>query len=270
LLACRDQAKGEAALRRLRNDAAGEELAADLAELVLLDLASLDSVRRVAEDQLARGLALDGLVNNAGVMAPLQRLETRDGFELQFGTNVLGHFALTCRLMPLLRSRVVTVASIAHLQGSIDFDDLQSRKSYNPIRAYRQSKLADVMFAFELERRLRASGSQVVSIGVHPGVAKTNLFRVGNSKGLAKVGEFLVRETIGLFLGSGRDGAVPTVFAATAPEARGGEYYGPQGFREMRGGDVGPAIVAAAARDAAAQQRLWEVCAELTGVDLTG
>jgi len=270
LLACRDRAKGEAARRRLRIDAAGDGSAAGKAELVLLDLGWLDSVRQVAEDQLARGLALDGLINNAGVMAPLRRLETKDGFELQFGTNMLGHFALTCRLMPLVRSRVVTVSSIAHKRGWIDFDDLQSKRSYGPERSYAQSKLANVMFAFELERRLRASGSQAASIGVHPGVAKTNLFKVGSSKGLAKVAEFIVHETIGLLLGSGLDGALPTIYAATSPDADGGGYYGPQGFQEMRGGDVGPAIVAAAARDVTAQQRLWEVCAELTGVDLAG
>jgi NAD(P)-dependent dehydrogenase (short-subunit alcohol dehydrogenase family) len=268
VMACRDRAKGEAALEKLKVDAAGPDSAADRAELVVLDLASLDSVRSVAEDAVSRGIQIDGLINNAGVMTPPKRLETRDGFELQFGTNVLGHFALTCRMMPIVKARVVTVSSIAHKSGRINFDDLQSRQSYGPLRAYQQSKLGDVMFTLELERRLRAAGSSVLSIGVHPGVALTNLFKVGDGTGLAGAAQGFIRMLIGTLMGSGLDGALPTVYAATAPEAVGGGYYGPQGFQEMRGGDVGPAFVSAAARDVAAQQRLWEVCAELTGVDL--
>jgi len=268
LLACRDRAKGEAALRQLKVDAAGPESAAGAAELVMLDLASLDSVRRVAEDLVARGVAIDCLINNAGVMAPIKRLETKDGFEVQFGTNVLGHYALTFRLMPIVKSRVVTLASIAHKQGRIAFEDLQAVKSYNPMRTYQQSKLANLMFTFELERKLRAAGSGVISIGVHPGVAKTNLFKVGSSKGVARVAEVVVQTSLGVLFGSAADGAIPTIFAATSPDARGGGYYGPQGFKEMRGGDVGPADVAKAAQDVAAQERLWGVCAELTGVDL--
>jgi NAD(P)-dependent dehydrogenase (short-subunit alcohol dehydrogenase family) len=267
MLACRDRAKGEAAVRQLTVDAAGPESAAGAAELLLLDLASLDSVDRVAEALLARGLAIDGLINNAGVMAPVRRHETKDGFELQFGTNVLGHYALTCRLMPIVKSRVVTVSSIAHKRGRLAFEDLQSVKSYGPKRAYEQSKLGDLMFAFELERRLRAAGSAVISIGVHPGVAKTNLFKIGGSKGLGRVAELVVQTSLGVLFGSAQDGAVPTIFAATSPDAKGGGYYGPQGFREMRGGDVGPAFVATAAQDVAAQRRLWGVCAELTGLD---
>ncbi len=244
LLACRDRAKGEAALRQLKVDAAGSA-----AELVVLDLASLDSVRRVAEDLVARGVAIDGLINNAGVMAPVRRQETKDGFEVQFGTNVLGHYALTCRLMPIVKSRVVTVASIAHKRGRIEFDDLQSVKSYGPKRTYEQSKLGNVLFTFELERRLRATGSAVSSIGVHPGVAKTNLFKLGSGTALGGVAQATVRTFIGMFLGSGSDGAVPTIYAATSPDAQGGGYYGTQGFQEMRGGDVGPAFVAKAAQD---------------------
>jgi len=268
VLACRDRAKGEAALKQLRVDAAGPESAAGAAEVIVLDLASLESVRRVAEDLVGLGVAFDGLINNAGVMAPSKRLQTKDGFEVQFGTNVLGHFALTCRMMPIVKARVVTLASIAHKQGRIAFEDLQSQKSYNPMRAYQQSKLGDVMFAFELERRLRAAGSAVISIAVHPGVARTNLFKIGSSKGLGRVAELVLQTSLGVLFGSGPDGAVPTVFAATSPDAKGGAYYGPQGFKEMRGGDVGPAFVSQAAQDVAAQGRLWGVCAELTGVDL--
>lgn len=268
MLACRDRAKGEAAVRQLNADAAGPESAAGQAELIVLDLASLDSVRRVAEELVARGVAIDGLINNAGIMANPKRLETKDGFELQFGTNVLGHFALTCRLMPIVKVRVVTLSSIAHKEGRIAFEDLQSKQRYSPMRAYQQSKLGDLMFAMELERRLRAAGSAVISIGVHPGVAQTTLFKIGSSTGMAAVAEKVLQTSLGVLFGSAQDGALPTVFAATSSDAKGGGYYGPQGFREMRGGDVGPAVVAKAAQDAAAQRRLWQVCAELTGVDL--
>ena len=279
VMACRDRAKGEAALRQLRTDAGGAESAAGEAELVLLDLASLDSVRTVAQAEVQKRLPLHGLINNAGVMAPSKRMQTKDGFELQFGTNVLGHFALTCQLLPSLdmghgatledAARVVTLASIAHKRGRIHFDDLQSTKRYSPMGAYQQSKLADLMFAFELERRLRAKMLGVTSIAVHPGVARTNLFKVGSGEGLAGIAEKAIQSMIGLAMNDGPQGALPTLYAATADDAKGGAYYGPQGFLEARGGDVGPAVVSKAAQDVEAQRRLWEVCAKLTGVDLT-
>ena len=274
LLGCRDQSKGDAALARMR----ALDPRAN-AEVVVLDLASLESVRAFAAAELARGVPLDLLINNAGVMAPKQRLETADGFELQFGVNVLGHFALTALLLPaLLRAaakvqgqspRVVTLASIAHKQGRLNFEDLQSTKSYSPMGAYRQSKLADLMFAFELDRRLRAAvppAPGVMSVAAHPGVANTNLFQVGEFSPV----ERLVRRGFGVAIGgllnSGAQGAAPTLFAATAPDAVSGGYYGPQGFLETRGGDVGPAKVAAQALDEAAAARLWSECERLTGV----
>ncbi len=264
VLACRDRARAEAAARQLKVDSGG-----GAAEVIELDLASLDSVRRVAEDLVGRAVVFDGLINNAGVMAPPKRLTTKDGFELQFGTNVLGHYALTCRLLPIVKERVVTLASIAHKRGRIAFEDLQSEKSYKPMPAYQQSKLGDLMFAIELERKLRAAGSGVSSIAVHPGVAKTSLFKIGNGKGLARAAEVVLQTSLGVLFASAEDGALPTVFAATSPDAAGGGYYGPQGFQEMRGGDVGPAFVSATAQDAAAQKRLWDICADLTGVSLT-
>jgi len=270
VLACRDRTRGEAALKQLRVDAVGPASAAGAAELIELDLASLDSVRRVAESVAASGIAVDALINNAGVMAPPKRLETKDGFELQFGTNVLGHFALTCRMLPMVRTSVVTVASIGHKRGRINFDDLQSTRSYNGLAAYYQTKLADLMFALELERRLRAAGSAVKSIAVHPGVAQTKLFKVGSGKGLAGIAEKVIQGSIGLLMNTGPDGALPTIFAAGSPDAQGGGYYGPQGIQETRGSYVGEAIVSKAARDVEAQQRLWGICAELTGVDWPG
>jgi NAD(P)-dependent dehydrogenase (short-subunit alcohol dehydrogenase family) len=207
-------------------------------------------------------------------MAPPKRLQTADGFELQFGTNVLGHFALTGLLMPALelaaetgeRPRVVTIASIAHKRGRLDFDDLQSTKSYGPMRAYQQSKLADLMFAFELDRRLRARSSRVMSVGAHPGVADTNLFQAGDHSSLEKTARTLIGHAIGIVLNTDAEGALATLYAATAATAEDGGYYGPQGFQEMRGEDVGPAKVAPQAGDTAAATRLWQVCEELTGV----
>ncbi len=274
VLACRDRTRGEAALQQLKQEV-GSEAEADL---VLLDLASQASIRQVAEAELASGRNLHGLINNAGVMRPPKRLETKDNFELQFGTNVLGHFALTCRLMPALERsrsayledapRIVTVSSIAHRRAVLNFDDLQQNKGYNPMRAYGQSKLANLMFAFELERRLRIDSKGSVSIAVHPGVAESNLFKIGSSSGIAASLEKIMSGTIGALLNNSLEGALPTLFAATAPEAKGGAYYGPQGFQEMRGGDVGPAFISAAAQEVAAQKRLWQTCQELTGCSL--
>jgi NAD(P)-dependent dehydrogenase (short-subunit alcohol dehydrogenase family) len=273
VLACRDEARGSAALRRIGAEAPGAKL-----ELALLDLASLASVREVAAREVDKGLPLDLLINNAGVMAPPQRLETGEGFELQFGTNVLGHFALTGLLLPALeraaakaqsqaqRPRVVTVASIAHKRGRIDFDDLQGVKKYSPMKAYQQSKLANLMFSFELERRLVARSSGLLSMAAHPGVAETNLFVTGNYPAFELAVRKAMGTLIGAFLNSSAEGALPTLYAATALEAVGGGYYGPQGFQEMRGGDVGDAKVAQQARDEAVAARLWGVCEELTGV----
>ena len=278
VLACRDRARGEAALTRLRTQAAGPGSAADQAELVVLDLASLESVRRVATEEVARHQPLHGLINNAGIFAPSRRQETKDGFELQFGTNVLGPFALTCGLMQAFEMtrgtnladapRVVTVSSIAHKQGHLDFDDLQSKQKYRPRDAYAQSKLADLMFAFELERRSRAQNLGTVSIAVHPGVARSNLFKVGSGQGVARIAEHAIASVVGLTLNSEEDGALPTLFASTAASAQGGAYYGPQGLLEMRGGDVGPAQVAKQALDVDAQRRLWETCEAATGCGL--
>jgi NAD(P)-dependent dehydrogenase (short-subunit alcohol dehydrogenase family) len=270
MLACRDRKRGEAALDRLHNEAHNL-----LAELVILDLASLSSVREFAAQELAKRRPLHVLINNAGVMAPPKRRETADGFELQFGTNVLGHFALTGLLMPALertaaesteRPRIVTLASIAHKRGQLNLDDLQSTRSYSPMKAYQQSKLADLMFAFELDRRLRAASSPLMSIAAHPGVANTNLFKVDESSSIQKVIRNIAAHAIDILLNTDAEGALPTLYAATAAEAESGGYYGPQGFQEMRGEDVGVARVSPQARDAAAAARLWSICEELTGV----
>ena len=275
LLACRDKAKGDRALERLR-----AEVPAASAEVVVLDLASLESVCAFGAAELSLSEPLDLLINNAGVMAPKRRLETKDGFEIQFGTNVLGHFVLTGLLLPALvraavnhpqRPRVVTLSSIAHKQGRLNFDDLQSAKSYGPMVAYRQSKLADLMLAFELGRRLRTAVppiSGVMSVAAHPGVANTNLFQVGEFSAAERVVRRGFGVAIGALLNSEAEGAVPTLFAATSPDVVDGGYYGPQGFQEMRGGDVGVAKVAPQALDQVAAERLWSECERLSGISL--
>jgi NAD(P)-dependent dehydrogenase (short-subunit alcohol dehydrogenase family) len=271
VLACRDAEKGGRALEHLRGEVPDAEV-----EVGVLDLASLGSVRAFAARELERGLPLDLLINNAGVMAPPKRLETADGFELQFGTNVLGHFALTALLLPALERaaanpqtqapRVVMVASIAHKRGRIDFGDLQSTRNYGPMKSYQQSKLADLMLALEMDRRLKAVGSRILANAAHPGVANTNLFQTGERSAPELAIRRLMGRLIGALLNSDEEGALPTLYAAVAAEARGGGYYGPQGFQEMRGGDVGDARIAPQALDRAAAERLWSVCEELTGV----
>ncbi|CAD6557378.1 hypothetical protein LMG28727_06357 [Paraburkholderia kirstenboschensis] len=270
ILACRDRRRGEEALAHLKS-----EVPEASAELAILDLASLASVRSFAQKQLAERRRIDILVSNAGVMAPPKRLETADGFELQFGTNMLGHYALTVLLMPALelaatesrhRPRIVTIASIAHKQGRIDFDDLQSEKHYSPMQSYRQSKLANLMFALELDRRLRAANSRVMSVAAHPGVANTNLFRSGDRSALSRAARSVAGRVIGIALNSESAGALPTLYTATSPHVDGGGYYGPQGFLEARGRRIGEASVARQAMDELTAQRLWQVCESVTQI----
>src|SRR4051794_13647366 len=246
VLACRNTEKGAAAARRMSGDV----------RVRRLDLADLASVRAFAD---ASGGA-DVLVNNAGVMA-IPEKRTADGFEMQIGTNFLGHFALTLLLLPALRDRVVTISSPAHRMGRIDLADLNwEHRTYRRWAAYGQSKLADLMFAFELDRRLSANGSTVRSVAAHPGYAATELqFHT----------EALEHRVMGLgnrlFAQSADDGARPALYAATMPDVRGGDYWGPDGLGEMRGH---PKRVGAAkrARDEAVARRLWDLAAPLTGV----
>ncbi|MER7168507.1 oxidoreductase [Micromonospora sp. NPDC000207] len=257
-LACRDTDKAAAALQRIR----AEHHAADLT-VARLDLTDLDSVAAFAAAYRADHDRLDLLVNNAGVMMPpLQR--TRQGFELQFGTNHLGHFALTGHLLPLVSTtpaaRVVTVASVAHRNGRIDFDDLNwERRRYRRWAAYGQSKLANLLFTLELQRRLSAVGSTARATSCHPGLAATELTRHSN----------VVAVLAGRFVGmSPPDGALPTMRAATDPQAEGGSYWGPAGRFETSGPPV-PVGRTDAAQDTATAQRLWAESERLTGVTAT-
>ena len=230
----------------------------------LLDLADLESVRRFADEVTNDHEDLDLLINNAGVMMP-PRTVTPDGIELQFATNHLGHFALTGLLLGHLTSgmdpRVVTVSSLEHRPGRIDFDDLGSQRSYQPRAAYQRSKFANAVFGLELDRRLRAAGSPVKSVLAHPGYSATNL-QVSGPTGAMKAA---LRVGNKLFAQSPERGALPQLYAATADGVQGGEFYGPDGPREARGFPTRVETVSRA-RDAELGKRLWEVSEELTGV----
>ncbi|WP_263380668.1 oxidoreductase [Granulicella paludicola] len=260
VLACRSAEKGELAIRSLQKELPGAKV-----ELSLLDVSSIADVHRFAAEFLKRGIFLDILINNAGVMALNPRQVTPEGFERQFATNHLGHFALTGLLLPSIMAapapRVVTVASLAHRGGKIHFDDLQLAKDYKPWTAYNQSKLANILFARELARR--AIGSPLISIPVHPGVSQTSI--VANGPGSSDL-KTRVLFTFAKFLTqSDEAGALPTLYAATSPNAKPAEYIGPDGFMEMKGA---PVVVKprANALDEAVGQRLWRVSEELTGV----
>src|ERR1700682_2558634 len=256
ILTGRDDRKGQSAIEKISREVTGAKVSYEH-----LDLASLASVADFAHRMHARqSLAL--LINNAGAMALPRRQTTADGFEMQFGTNHLGHFALTARLMPLLRRasypRVVSVSSLAHRTGFIDFTDLQGARVYSPWKAYGQSKLATLMFALELQRRGDAAGWSLISNAAHPGFARTDLFTSGPGGLLALATDFAAP----LFGHSAADGARPILFAATSPEARPGAYYGPGGFGELRGAPARARIMPQA-RDAAAAARLWDVSEKL-------
>ena len=259
-IACRNTEKGAAAAEEIRAGATDANV-----EVAALDLADLDSVRAFAAAFSEAGEGLDLLINNAGVMAPPYR-KTLDGFESQIGTNHLGHFALTGLLIDSLRRRpeprVVTVSSGAHRMGRIDFDDLQSERSYKRWGAYGQSKLANLLFCFELDRRARAAGLPLLSLAAHPGYAATNLQFAGPE---ARHERLLMAVTNRLIAQPAEVGALPTLYAATVPDLPGGSFVGPDGILEGRGH---PKIVRARrhAYDEDVARRLWQVSEKLTGV----
>jgi NAD(P)-dependent dehydrogenase (short-subunit alcohol dehydrogenase family) len=262
VLTGRNDVKGRNAIQRIRGEFPNTKVSYET-----LDLASLASVAEFAKRFAAAHASLDLLVNNAGVMALPKRQATADGFEMQFGTNYLGHYALTAQLLPLLRRgnqpRVVNLSSLTHRRGAIDFDDLQGLRSYAPGKAYSQSKLAMLMFALELQRRSDAGGWGLMSNAAHPGYARTDLIANGPGAGglLGLLNGFLQPA----LSQSAAEGALPTLFAATSPDAKGAGYYGPNGFYELKGPPV-PAKIMPQAKDAAATARLWDVSAALTGV----
>ena len=263
VMACRDEGRARAAADAIRADDVRGEL-----EILPLDLASLASVRDFAKAFSDRHRSLHVLINNAGIMA-IPRRTTADGFEMQFGTNHLGHFALTGllleRLLAVDGSRVVSVSSTAHKFGRIDFDDLQRERNYFRWSVYGQSKLANLHFAYELERRFRAKRIPCLSAACHPGWSATNLQLVGahmdERRWLASLATGLNR----LFSQDAAMGALPTLYAATAPEAMGGDFFGPDGFMEIKG-HPRKVISSHRSHQRETAQRLWEVSEEFTGV----
>lgn len=266
ILASRNAAKGAEVLEWIRSNHPMANVGFEI-----LDLSSLASVQDFAERISWAESRIDLLVNNAGVMAIPDRMVTEDGFEMQLGANYLGHFALTLRLLPRLlaapAARVVTVSSLAHCSGRIHLDDLQLERGYRPWAAYCQSKLATLIFALELERRARSAGWELTSNAAHPGYARTGLQSTGPRMGRGRPGalERAIRMLEPLLSQSAAEGALPTLLAATAPEAEGGAMYGPSGFYEMKG-PPGRAEISDHATDPEVGARLWEMSERLTGV----
>lgn len=261
IIAGRNPAKGAEAVNRIIGAVPGATVS-----FGQVDLGDLESVAAFGQRLRQSHAKVDILINNAGVMTPPDRRLTKDGFELQFGTNYLGHFALTAHLLPLLRQagvpRVVTLSSIAaRTDGAIDFDNLQAERGYKAMAIYGQSKLACLLFALELQRRSDAAGWALSSIAAHPGISRTELLH--NAPGRFSV-KSLLRSAMWFMFQPAAQGALPTLFAATAPEARGGGYYGPNRMGETRWYPVA-AQVPAAARDRVTARRLWDVSEELVG-----
>jgi len=264
LLACRHLDRGRAARARILAESPDAQV-----EVLTLDLGSLASVRQCAEHVSTTRSRLDVLVNNAGVMA-IPRTLTQDGFEMQLGVNHLGHFALTGLLLPQLlaaqTARVVNVSSLASKIGRMRFDDPSAEKGYHKWLAYGQSKLANLLFTFELARKLSDKGLNARSLACHPGYAATNLQFVGPEMEGSRMGLLLMRAGNRLLGQSAEGGALPTLFAATAPDAQSGEFIGPRGWFG-RAGAPGPLSAVPAAHDPAAMQKLWQLSIECTGVD---
>lgn len=261
ILAGRNAQKGKEAVSRIRAAVPTARI-----QFGQMDLADLSSIAAFCDHLRSERESLDLLINNAGVMVPPQRQETADGFELQLGTNYLGHFALTAGLLPLLRSsersRVVTLSSVAARSGAINFDDLAARNVYRPMPVYGQSKLACLMFALEMQRRSAAGGWGVQSFAAHPGIARTDLLHNAPGRWSAPG---LGRSLLWFLFQPAAQGALPTLFAATSGGAVPGAYYGPDSLGETRGAPT-LAKIPPQALDQAVAARLWQVSEELTGI----
>ena len=267
IMACRDLKKGQAAHEKIK-----KELPNANVELMQLDLADLDSIRHFTEDFKQRYSRLDLLVNNAGIMAIPYR-QTKQGFEMQFGTNHLGHFALTGLLLPVMletpgQPRVVTTSSGLHMIGDLNFADLNWSKGYTPQKAYGRSKLSNLLFTYELQRRLDAQGDKILSVASHPGYAATNLQTAGAIMEGKKFRERMSLLMNSIFAQSAEMGALPTLYASTAPDVKSGQYFGPSGLLEMRGY---PKAVDSnkKSNDPELAAKLWAVSEELTGVNFS-
>lgn len=259
ILAVRNEEKGNRAVQRIQGNHPNAKVS-----VMYLDLGELNSVKQFAEQFLSRIERLDVLINNAGVMIPPYR-KTKDGFELQFGTNHLGHFALTGRLLPALLaapgSRVVTVSSIASRGGAIHFDNLDGSKGYSAFKFYQQSKFANLLFAVELQHRLQRSGADTISVCCHPGISQTNLM----SRGSGKETGWFMKLAMKLAGQPAAMGALPTLYAATDPDLHGGEFIGPDGKGNRKGYPTVTNEEQKLFKQPVAE-RLWEVSEQLTGV----
>ncbi len=263
IMACRNRAKAEQARAEIASAVPKAQL--DIVDLDLADLASVNACAHTLEQTYPR---IDALINNAG-LGWIKRTETADGYEMQLGANHLGHFALTCKLIPLLKqapdARVISTASLAHYWGRIHFEDLQLKQSYSRVKAYGQSKLANLLFGLELQGYFERNQLPIKSIIVHPGMAGTNIansaLEAGNHQAMAKIAEALTP----FVTQSPQMGCLCTLYAATSPDAQGGRYYGPKYAFEMFGTPK-PARIAKHARDPAIAKRLWDVSEQLTGV----
>ena len=255
ILACRNLEKGATAVAQIKAQHAQAQIA-----LLQLDLADLASVRGFAETFTAQYDQLHLLINNAGVMAPSKRYVTADGFEMQFGTNHLGHFALTGPLLPTLmqtpNARIVSLSSVAHRLGKMNFDDLNAEKSYNKWSAYGQSKLANLLFTYELQRHLQQANADVIAVAAHPGYTATNLQKTSRTFSWLNP---IVAQDISI-------GVLPPLYAATVPDIQGGDFIGPDGFQEMRGY---PHKTRSSDRsyNQADAAKLWQVSEQLTGIN---
>ena len=259
IMAVRNTVKGEKAASKIRVHHPAASVT-----VMHLDLGDLSSVRQFASEFTGLFDRLDLLINNAGVMVP-PYAKTKDGFELQFGTNHLGHFALTAHLLPLLMatplSRIVTISSIAARRAKIRFDNLDGSRGYNPMTFYRQSKLSNLLFAMELQNRLERAGSSTISVACHPGISVTNLLSRGSGKETGAVMKWIM----GIVAQPANKGALPTLYAATHPDLRGGEYIGPDGPGNTKGYPVLNNDPATLYKPALAA-KLWEVSEALTSV----
>jgi len=253
ILACRSLERGQKACDQIQNEIPYADL-----DLIQLDLADMTSIKKFANDFINKYDHLDILINNAGIMTPPYGL-TKEGFELQFGINHLGHFALTGLLLESILktkgSRVVTMSSLTHSIGKIEFEDLHYERKYKPIKAYSQSKLANLLFALELQRKLEKEGFEVISVAAHPGWAGTNILR---KDGILQY----FNKLLGM---KPEQGALSLIFAAVAEKVVGGAYYGPNGLKEIRG-YPGVSKIAPGAKDQKVAKRLWEVSENLSGV----
>jgi len=267
IMPVRNQAKGEAAAQRIRERIPNAKL-----DIRALDLASLESVAGLTGEMLREGRPVNIQINNAGIMTPPNRQLTEDGLELQLATNHLGHFALTARLLPLLRAggaRVTTQVSVAANRNAVRWDDINWAQGYNPMKAYSSSKIAVGLFAMELHRRSATEGWGIRSNLSHPGVSATNLLsaqpQMGRPKDTAQVKLIRALSRRGILAGTAESAALPAVYAATSPDAKGGHFYGPGGFQHLRGAPTEQALYSRL-RSPEDGHTLWELSERLVGV----